>query len=87
MLQLIQEPTSEVGMEIRIPDIISKIQDDYQKKYDYSRFEAQLNVIVFFDGLELLNLQKKNYPSNNKKYPTNGCNHPQRFYTCYSENI
>jgi len=32
-------------MKIRIPDILGNIQDDYQKKYDYSRFEAQLNVI------------------------------------------
>jgi len=44
MLQLIQEPTSEVGMKIRIPDIISKIQDDYQKKYDYSRFHLPISL-------------------------------------------
>ena len=43
MLQLIQEPISEVGMKIRIPDIISKIQDDHQKKYNYSRFHLPIS--------------------------------------------
>ena len=30
-------------MKIRIPDIISKIQDDHQKKYNYSRFHLPIS--------------------------------------------